>query len=101
MFHNQLIRQRRAHIGDSRNVSRILAYITHEYGFSTLCRDPCDPFPNLDTNAIRYFVQVSDTEAKVEFLGLFVHQENAKNLVINDLPTRLVHPPHSGLNSSR
>ena len=71
--------------------------VIHEDGLTPLCSHSSYPLANLDLYSFGDFTRVSNLEADAQFLSFLIHQQNGKDLVVDDLTDQFCYPPQSGV----
>ncbi len=101
VFHDQGDGQLRTHIRHRRNVFLLLADIVNQNRFAPFRRDSGYALADLDPQPVRQFPRISHLEPEVEFLRLFVEQQDGKNLIVNHLADHLGHALERGVEIER
>ena len=98
---DQRNRQLRAHVGSARDVLGMLRHVVDQDGLAPLRRQPGDALANLDLYPLGNFARISHLEADAQVLCLLIHQQDGKDLVVDDFAHQFGHAAQRGVQIER
>ena len=82
---------------NDRDVFGMLGNVIHQDGFTPLRRHSGDALADLDLDSLGDFTRVSNLKADAQVLGLFVHQQDGKDFVVDDFAHQFGHAAQRGV----
>ena len=91
----------RVHVGQGLNVEIFLRRIGDQYGLPNLGRASGYALAHFHAQAVGDLLRISHMEAYVQFLTVFIEQQDGENFVVNNLADQFRHPPQRGFQVER
>src|ERR1019366_122811 len=91
----------RVHVGQGLNVEIFLRRIGDQYGLPSLGRASGYALAHFHAQAVGDLLRISHMEAYVQFLTVFVEQQDGENFVVNNLADQFRHAPQRGFQVER